>query len=328
MAIENSGTQITSDFVKAKLMQDDKYNNEVKGETALYSKVKKNDGRKFKSEIKCYGCGQIGHIKPKCPNKVQHKPKDKHCSTVKGGNKALQTVQVQGKVADTDCSSWFIDSGATSHMTFQHNFQMFESQDELQIVVANNQKLSSNGIGSVKVNTSFGPKTISEVFHVPELRTNLLSVSKMVEKGHSVVFENSGYTVFDSSDFSVKGQVVVTASLKNNLYQLDLEEPANEKVFLTNHYNSQDLWRRRLGHLNHVSMHLLKNGMATGMTYDENKVQPCTVCVMGKQGIEHQLTVRYTPQQNGVAERTNRTIVETARCLIQEAKLNECGRKL
>jgi len=38
-------------------------------------------------------------------------------------------------------------------------------------------------------------------------------------------------------------------------------------------------------------------------------------------GIKHQLTVSYTPQQNGVSERKNRTVMEMARCLMAEKKL-------
>lgn len=40
-------------------------------------------------------------------------------------------------------------------------------------------------------------------------------------------------------------------------------------------------------------------------------------------GIRHQLTVPYTPEQNGVAERTNRTIVEKVRCMIQDANCDQ-----
>ena len=36
-----------------------------------------------------------------------------------------------------------------------------------------------------------------------------------------------------------------------------------------------------------------------------------------EQGIIHQLTVRYTPQQNGVAERKNCTILDMARSMVK-----------
>lgn len=40
-----------------------------------------------------------------------------------------------------------------------------------------------------------------------------------------------------------------------------------------------------------------------------------------EQGIRRQLTVPHTPQQNGVAERKNRTLVETARCILFQTGL-------
>ncbi|CAI7933985.1 unnamed protein product, partial [Closterium sp. NIES-54] len=41
--------------------------------------------------------------------------------------------------------------------------------------------------------------------------------------------------------------------------------------------------------------------------------------VLKKKGIQHQLTVPYNPQQNGVAERFNRTLQEGARTLLGRA---------
>lgn len=35
----------------------------------------------------------------------------------------------------------------------------------------------------------------------------------------------------------------------------------------------------------------------------------------------HQLTADYTPEQNGVAERYNQTVVEMARCMLLQSKL-------
>ena len=40
-------------------------------------------------------------------------------------------------------------------------------------------------------------------------------------------------------------------------------------------------------------------------------------------GITRHRTVRYTPQQNGVVERLNRTIMERVRCLLSDVILEE-----
>ena len=42
---------------------------------------------------------------------------------------------------------------------------------------------------------------------------------------------------------------------------------------------------------------------------------------LAKEGIKHQQTVPYTPQQNGVSERRNRTLMEMARCLLYEKSM-------
>jgi transposase InsO family protein len=39
-------------------------------------------------------------------------------------------------------------------------------------------------------------------------------------------------------------------------------------------------------------------------------------------GIKRQFTTRYTPQQNGVAERKNRTIMNMARSMLKEKHLS------
>ena len=41
------------------------------------------------------------------------------------------------------------------------------------------------------------------------------------------------------------------------------------------------------------------------------------------EGIMRHLTVRHTPQQNGVAERMNRTIMEKVRCMLSNANLSK-----
>lgn len=42
-----------------------------------------------------------------------------------------------------------------------------------------------------------------------------------------------------------------------------------------------------------------------------------------QKGIQMETTIRYTPQQNGVAERMNRTVIERARCMLIDSKLSK-----
>ncbi|XP_038901229.1 uncharacterized protein LOC120088185 [Benincasa hispida] len=44
---------------------------------------------------------------------------------------------------------------------------------------------------------------------------------------------------------------------------------------------------------------------------------------INENGITRHRTVRYTPQQNGLAERLNRTIMKRVRCLLSDAILSE-----
>ena len=46
-----------------------------------------------------------------------------------------------------------------------------------------------------------------------------------------------------------------------------------------------------------------------------------TSSLKGNAGIVHQLTAPYNPQQNGVVERKNRTILEMTKCLLHEKAL-------
>lgn len=56
-----------------------------------------------------------------------------------------------------------------------------------------------------------------------------------------------------------------------------------------------------------------------GREYLSNEFKDFCVC----KGITYHLTVPYTPQQNGVAERKNRTLTEMARTLVTSAKLDK-----
>lgn len=57
--------------------------------------------------------------------------------------------------------------------------------------------VSAYGTGSVTVSIRNGPKNISNVVYVPDLKTNLLSVNKMIKNGY-VVFNSTRYQIYDA----------------------------------------------------------------------------------------------------------------------------------
>jgi len=74
---------------------------------------------------------------------------------------------------------------------------------------------------------------------------------------------------------------------------------------------------------------LLKRDHILGLTnVSFEKDRMCSACQAGKQvgheeyldeeGIGHEFSIPYTPQQNGIVERKNRTLIEAARTMLDE----------
>ncbi|GKC40889.1 putative ribonuclease H-like domain-containing protein, partial [Tanacetum coccineum] len=80
------------------------------------------------------------------------------------------------------------------------------------------------------------------------------------------------------------------------------------------------LWNKRLGHINFKNINkLVKDNLVRGLpTKRFENDQTCVACLKRKQ---HRASSR-TPQQNGVAERRNRTLIEAARTMLADSKLH------
>nr|GFA68700.1 retrovirus-related Pol polyprotein from transposon TNT 1-94 [Tanacetum cinerariifolium] len=94
------------------------------------------------------------------------------------------------------------------------------------------------------------------------------------------------------------------------------------------------LWHRRLSHLNFDTINLLsKNDIVVGLPKLKFvKDHVCSSCTeflnqtlhayFAAKGILHQTSVARTPEQNGIVERRNRTLVEAARIMLSAAKVS------
>ncbi|CAG9787134.1 unnamed protein product [Diatraea saccharalis] len=322
---------------------------------------------------------------------------------------------------------WYLDSGASCHLTFNKEwFRDINSSnmENATITCANSQKLSVSGVGNILTKLNGDDVTFTGVKLVPDLCANLLSVSKVVEKGNVVVFGSTGCNIYNDQDCCISGTSVATASKVAGIYKLDSCVPIVDSALAVQvEKTAVKLWHRRLGHVNFQDMKRVPGLKFVG---DMDKLESCESCIKGKmhripfdkdheavrateklglvhmdlcgpmenksygghsyflivvddctrkmfiyflksktdvldrfkmfvnegetysgkkikivrtdngkefvnaefnaylksKGIKHQLSVPYTPQQNGVAERANRTVVEMARSMLADSGLN------
>lgn len=146
-----------------------------------------------KGWIECYNCKQKGHIKRNCPMMKSEVKKFNKVESAKMANFG----EWYKSCFDPKNFQWYIDSGASSHMTYSKSF--FSNLDETfkgTVTVANGEKVEYIGRGDVRLNVFVGNKQFSvdltDVLLVPCIDSNLISVSKLCNKGYSIIFYSTG----------------------------------------------------------------------------------------------------------------------------------------
>lgn len=263
MAIESSGTKISSDFVKTKLLQEVGNDLSQVTSTAMYSRGNKKASN-FKS-VKCFECGKAGHFARRCPSKNKTKDSSLFCFTAK----------------HSESNEWYIDSGASSHMTNTKDWMVDERESSLNdVMVADNNRLKVEAVGSVKLTLDRGKKEpmnadVNDVLFVPNLCANLLSVSQLVKRGNRIEFDPDGCKLYRSD-----GELIGTADLVDNMYKL---KQRRSHSFLSKS-DEQDLWHRRFGHVGQKKLSVLCSGnVVNGFGLRKVDNTQCETCLQGKQ---------------------------------------------
>uniref|UniRef100_A0A2N9G485 CCHC-type domain-containing protein n=1 Tax=Fagus sylvatica TaxID=28930 RepID=A0A2N9G485_FAGSY len=127
---------------------------------------------------KCFWCRKKGHVKKDC-NRF------KNWLEKKGTPLAL--VYFESNLVDVPLNSWWIDTGASIHVT--NSLQGFKSKrrpndGEVAVYMGNGEKALVEFIGVVNLPlASGGALVLDDVVYVPSLRRSLISVSKLDSSG-------------------------------------------------------------------------------------------------------------------------------------------------
>lgn len=315
IAIEHSGIAITADVMKTKLLDLVSAEGDRSASGAFlsrgqhsrqqFSKVGttgRNDssshhGRRMSSiagsnvnkaekmkNIKCYRCGQYGHYKSQCKQNDQQ--------VIKKTN-AFSAVFVNGNYSKQD---FYLDSGASVHMT--PNVNMIKnasySPKTKEIIAANESIMPVLCAGEVELIT-VTPNckyqiTLKDALCVPNLTTNLISISELIKNGNSVEFKDNSCYVYN-----MKKELVAIAVQTDGVYKLKLDK---QQCLFTSATVSDVTWHRRMGHINVIDLNKMRDGAVTGISYsDKSKIDKstCTTCCEGKQS---RLPFPHAPTRN------------------------------
>nr|GFA03842.1 hypothetical protein [Tanacetum cinerariifolium] len=197
-----------------------------------------------------------------------------------------------------------------------------------------------------------GKLDFEDVYFVKELKFNLLSVSQMCDKKKQCSFTDTRCFVL-SPDFKLadESHVLLKVPRKNNMYNVDMKDivPKESLTYLVAKATLDEsmLWHRRLGHINFKNINKDKVMRASKdettcilkkfITEIENLVDKKVKVIRCDNGtkfknsvmndfcamkcIRKEFSVARTPQQNGVAERRNKTLIEAARTMLADSKL-------
>lgn len=247
MGLESSGMKISADLVKNKLLQEVK----TSDTTALYTNSKNykpKSNQLSKKGPRCFCCNKYGHFSKDCWHKKTN------------NNEKKKTGYVAAFSASTanHLNFWHVDSGASMHMTMHRDWLTeIKPASVPNIRIANNKVLKVECCGNVciKVKAKDGSTDliqVKNVLYVPELKTNLLSVSKIIKSGCRVTFNENGCQIYNPSN-----KLVAKADLINETYLLNTANNQEMRAMMARTDDDAFLWHQRMGHLNFTNLCIL-----------------------------------------------------------------------
>ncbi|GKC07597.1 putative ribonuclease H-like domain-containing protein, partial [Tanacetum coccineum] len=237
---------------------------------------------------------------------------DKTVSDVRGYRETVVKTLVALK------NKGIVDSGCSRHMTGNKAY-LVEYQDYNGGPVAfGGSKGQITGKGKIIT----GKLDFEDVYFVKELKQfNLFSVSQMCDKKNKVLFTDSECLVL-SPDFKLpdENQVLLRVPRQNNMYSFNLENivPTGGLACLIAKatVDESNKWHRRLGHVNFKNLNKLVKGNLVREFKNNDIIEFCR-----SKGVKREYSNARTLQQNKVAERKNRTLIEAARTMLADSFL-------
>ncbi|OAE26855.1 hypothetical protein AXG93_4360s1050 [Marchantia polymorpha subsp. ruderalis] len=202
-------------------------------------------------------------------------------------------------------TNWIVDSSCSHHITGDITkfvkLQKYTGNDA--IVTADNTVHPVKHVGDLRVITAKGNSHILEdVYHVPRMKKNLISVPQITDAGHYVLFGPDGVTVLANA--KVRGDILMEVKKMKKLYVLYAGEAYVDK---TRQHETADLWHARLAHVNYSRLDsMMKEESMLGLPNLETRSGG--VCAGGQFGKAHKQPFGDSQLRTKLEKKTTRCI--------------------
>eukprot|EP00253_Pinus_taeda_P024444 PITA_24444 len=297
--------------------------------------------------VVCWKCGKEGHYKRDCKSKSLDKGKgsdDTSSVEVKTTSDEGGDVYLASSSTHVDHEAWLIDSGASFHFNPHREwFCEYDKYDGGDVFLGDDRKARIIGRGKVKLKLQYGRvRTLPGVLHIPALARNLIYVSKLDVAGVKTVFKKDTCKIVQESlnqvsfpsggkrekqilelvHSDVFGPLKVPSLGKHVYYVSFIDEFSRNTwiYFLEKKYEVFDRFKEFKALMENQTEKKIKvlrtdkGGHFCSKEFEEF----CKKC-----GITRQKTTPYTPQQNGVAERMNKMLMERSRSMLSGVGLGQ-----
>ncbi|PRQ42077.1 putative RNA-directed DNA polymerase [Rosa chinensis] len=177
---------------------------------------------------------------------------------------------------------WFLDSGCSNHMSGNKQwFTDLNEQFRQSVKLGNNSKMAVMGKGNVRLQANGVTQVFTDVYYIPELKNNLLSIGQLQEKGVTILIRNGMCQIYHPR----KGLIMQTKMSANRMFVIRANMlPQASACFQTVSEDNTHLWHCRYGHLSFKGLRTLQyRKMVKGLPDFKMSSKLCKDCMVGKQ---------------------------------------------